>query len=906
MGKDKSKSKRKKSSSVVEDSEEVVHDSDEYDEVKSDDDESIVDSGSEVGWNSEDETAFGTNKKDDEDEDEDYDDEDELQAGEVLLSDLLGNKGKNTLSKSTDNNSSVNTDAYFDNSEEEDESENSDDDEEDVSGDDVSDDDFDDEDHDEESDDNNHDGLLAMIDKYAKGKSKKKAVDNGIIVSQSAKESEFSSAIGAKGSNAVSMDDLLGAIDGNGNDIASMKQSLNGLIGSKGPPKHVEKVVANRVERALSYKDRSEDMKKWQDTVIENRNTRTLDLAQDRRQLPSYRSLIKSYEASNDMEKEVQMILLKGKEEEALEKAEEDELGGNNLTPAEIKARQDELGKVRALLFYEQMKRHRINKIKSKAYHRILKRKKKREEEKSRQALHDADFSEDDDEQLKDMTEEEAVRRIKERMNLRHHNTSKWARMAAKHSAGNKSLREAYHSAVLLGHELKNKANNTSKEGNMDNDSGQWSDEGDEGDRKSATKRAAKEIVSALQAVDEDEELEGKYGGLYKMDFMKKAKERQRERAREEATDILRDLERMEDGGTSSDDDDKHDRGNRQDDKKIDRSAAEIAKLSAAREEMKSKLGNSLSLSKSNSTSVPNSDTEDNPWLVATAAKGRSTEIMAGKREKKYSSEPSKEIFINMQALDDEDDDSDDKGNKSTLKSKKTNQNRKRKANDSPEELPVEKNDDEKTVKKKPLLATSNKTQAELVREAFSGPDFEGEFNVMKERMVDEELDIAGQKRKIESADKAGWGDWAGPGKVGVSERVVKKRKRLLKNLEEKSAEQRAGRNDGKLANVILSERRVKTSAKYKIADVPHPFTSREEYERSLQMPLGEEWNASHVVKKNAKPEIVKRAGRIIDPIALPKNYKKDAPQPISSKRIPHSGNTAAKNRSLNRNAKFF
>lgn len=74
---------------------------------------------------------------------------------------------------------------------------------------------------------------------------------------------------------------------------------------------------------------------------------------------------------------------------------------------------------------------------------------------------------------------------------------------------------------------------------------------------------------------------------------------------------------------------------------------------------------------------------------------------------------------------------------------------------------------------------------------------------------------------------------------IGVSQRVVQKRQRLLKNLDEKKAELKAGRKDSALANVILSEKRIKTTAKYKLSDIPHPFTSREEYERSLQMPVG-------------------------------------------------------------------
>jgi len=85
---------------------------------------------------------------------------------------------------------------------------------------------------------------------------------------------------------------------------------------------------------------------------------------------------------------------------------------------------------------------------------------------------------------------------------------------------------------------------------------------------------------------------------------------------------------------------------------------------------------------------------------------------------------------------------------------------------------------------------------------------------------------------------------------------------------------------------------------------VPHPFTSREEYEQAMRMPLGgedcnssksltfdyfkvlcscdvEEWNASHVVKENTRPAVLTRAGRLIEPIKLPK--KRPAPDSLKS-----------------------
>ena len=91
---------------------------------------------------------------------------------------------------------------------------------------------------------------------------------------------------------------------------------------------------------------------------------------------------------------------------------------------------------------------------------------------------------------------------------------------------------------------------------------------------------------------------------------------------------------------------------------------------------------------------------------------------------------------------------------------------------------------------------------------------------------------------------KAGWGDWAKPGEGQlISQKILNNRDRLLAQVNSENSAKVAARKDSaaKLLNVVISERRIKTASKYKVADIPHPFTSREEYERSLQMPLGGE-----------------------------------------------------------------
>ena len=86
---------------------------------------------------------------------------------------------------------------------------------------------------------------------------------------------------------------------------------------------------------------------------------------------------------------------------------------------------------------------------------------------------------------------------------------------------------------------------------------------------------------------------------------------------------------------------------------------------------------------------------------------------------------------------------------------------------------------------------------------------------------------------------KAGWGDWAGPGAMIVSDKIKKIRDGKLKLVTAEEDKLKSSRNDRKMANVMLSEKRIKTAAKYVLESIPHPFTSRAEYERSMQMPIG-------------------------------------------------------------------
>jgi hypothetical protein len=50
------------------------------------------------------------------------------------------------------------------------------------------------------------------------------------------------------------------------------------------------------------------------------------------------------------------------------------------------------------------------------------------------------------------------------------------------------------------------------------------------------------------------------------------------------------------------------------------------------------------------------------------------------------------------------------------------------------------------------------------------------------------------------------------------------------------------------------------------LGSVPFGFESREQYEQTLRLPLGKEWQSANTHRKLVAPKIVKKMGRIIAP----------------------------------------
>lgn len=61
------------------------------------------------------------------------------------------------------------------------------------------------------------------------------------------------------------------------------------------------------------------------------------------------------------------------------------------------------------------------------------------------------------------------------------------------------------------------------------------------------------------------------------------------------------------------------------------------------------------------------------------------------------------------------------------------------------------------------------------------------------------------------------------------------------------------------------------------MSQLPFPFTSRDQWERSVRVPLGKDWNTTSVHQKLVKPRVVTLPGTIIDPIKPAKGVQQTA-----------------------------
>ncbi|KAL8698821.1 MAG: hypothetical protein Q9201_006355 [Fulgogasparrea decipioides] len=633
----------------------------------------------------------------------------------------------------------------------------------------------------------------------------------------------------------------------------------------------------DRLDRAAAYEKSKQTLNRWIDTVKRNRRAEHLSFPLQDPNVVNARNdntFDRHTKPLTDLEATIQNILQEsglaptnGKsEEEQIQVFEELEV--NKMPFEEVQARRAELRRARDLLFREEIRAKRVKKIKSKSYRRVHRKERERLMQKDKEALAAAGIEDSETEK-----ERNDRRRAEERMGAKHRE-SRWAkgvkesgRMAwdedARSGVEEMARREEDLRKRILGKDI-----GDSEEGDSSEDEDEAS--GDKGTR----------LQDRLRRLEEDQDIpeagvRNSTSTLASMKFMRAAEAGRKASNDAAVQQMQRELAGKE---TPSEEELEEGSGRRQYGPAQNAVQSNRPRVTEQRSEFEeghasdegaeglippegeelqiivdgadaveptykkgSVAGKERRRKPQLSSTKTSGGTETNPWL--SSGKPKSS---ARNRKEQNSHAPA---IISNELPD---------ATADAASSNSRNQPLAKPAAPTPaaDDGVSNKEDEEAEDSSKHGFVLRNQ---DLVRRAFAGDDVVAAFSKEKEAAIHSD------DEKIIDTTLAGWGNWTGPGINQKSQRR-KDRNRFLSKQE---GIPRAKRQDAKLDKVIINEKRVKKNVKYLASQLPHPFETRQQYERSLRLPVGPEWTTKETFQAATKPRVLIKQG-VIKPMAKP------------------------------------
>ena len=660
----------------------------------------------------------------------------------------------------------------------------------------------------------------------------------------------------------------------------------------------------DRLDRAAAYKQSKETLNRWIDTVKHNRRAEHLSFPlkdPNANAAPGSQHMLPTSHSQplTDLETTIQNILKdsgladpNGKSEEAQLQALE-ELETRKMPLAEVQARRAELRRARELLFREEIRAKRINKIKSKSYRKIHRKERERNMQREKDALTAAGV--DDSESEK---ERQDRRRAEERMGARHRE-SRWAK-GVKDSGRAKwdeDARGGMTEMARRAEDLRQRIEGKPVAG--DDDDGTVSSESEsqsEDDIADEDTRENIKFQDPLQRLNENSigsDPNEKGSRLASMEFMKKAEARRKLRNDADMESLRRDFAGEE---PPSEDESQEGKGrksygptenqmsttkSRQSDRKVEKNEFEerpdsdeedIENRDRAKDDVDIVVDNYDVQLRDNAVKKPShvekrerrpyenavaftEEASENPWLVpskkeSNASKQRTQNPNAGA------------IISNTPAVTPVPPLAKKTKPRSALKGARQAE-ASRQTLQTPEEpsvlvVPTTDNangDDESDDAENLPVVLRNQ---DLVRKAFAGDEVVANFEEEKRAITQD------QDEKVIDETLPGWGSWIG---AGIGKKAQRRNKgKVLTKIPGIAAEKR---QDAKLERVIINEKRVKKNNRYLASSLPHPFETRQQYERSLRLPVGPEWTTKETFQGMTKPRILTKPG-VIAPMSKP------------------------------------
>lgn len=688
-----------------------------------------------------------------------------------------------------------------------------------------------------------HQKLLESISSL-NGKDRQKLADRS---EASLKVSEFSVSSEGSGEKLV-LSDLLEPVK-TSSSLAAVKKQLNRVKSKKTVELPLHREEIERIHREVAFNKSSQILSKWDPVVLKNRQAEQLvfPLSKPQSAFAPIEHVVNGWKARTPLEQEIFNLLHKNKQpvtDPLLTPMEKASLKAMSLE--EVKMRRAELQRARALQSYYEARARREKRIKSKKYHRILKK------GKAKQALKDF-------EKLQKVNPAAALEelekldkaRMMERMSLKHQNSGKWAKSKAIMAKYDMEARQAMQEQLARNKELTQKVRAASEseeeeEGQEEeeeplvpdmvngvqikaNGLNPWMVQNHFTDAKEAEIQKDLEDPAEPEA-QETSESEEERAVVEEETLLKQFEERRSLRQKSElnhmaepvhshvtkdpgSQEVLSELRALCQKLITE---------NHQSGKQELSSARTAQREEPAREEEEPML---LQRPKRARTldeleELGREECVENKELPRTAVEGLQLEknlsnhIGAPKEKKR------KEQMIDLQNL-------------LTTKSP------------SVKSLAVP-----TTVQE--LEDEEERDQRQIIKEAFAGDD------VIRDFLKEKREAMEASKPKDLDLTLPGWGEWGG---MGLKPSAKKRRRFLIK------APEGPPRKDRNLPNVIINEKRNPHAAAHQVQVLPHPFTHHRQFERTIQTPVGSTWNTQRAFQKLTMPKVVTKPGHIIKPI---------------------------------------
>ncbi|KAK9103808.1 hypothetical protein Sjap_021062 [Stephania japonica] len=704
------------------------------------------------------------------------------------------------------------------------------------------------------------------------------------VVSEAYLESEYNPTRDIlDGKGHLTIQDLLNPLHGKPlySEFRKMMQRLNKKSLALQPP--LPKVAQENVERKVAYEQSKKDVTKWEPLVKRNREAPTVFFNEDTNLgFSTVGAITSEFEPRTDFEKKMASLVHDSKVVEAHKEDGAKLLELNKISLEDVKDRQNRLAKMRSLLFRHEMKAKHVKKIKSKTFHRLLK--------KDREKGISIDVQMDP-EAAKELAIKQEFKRAEERLRLKHKNNNKWAtRIRKRGLAVQDAQTQAAMSEQLHQHAILTRKMNSMK----DSSSGEDDESSDEEDDDSldlgmksamASKLLTKAKEKTFEVMEDEDEMPK--SGVFSLPFMTRSLAKKREEAHAEAKLALEEY----DSALNQHDTDVPNNPN-----KGTSSGRRVFGASIKQPEEPSHVNNNIG-----------SDSDDEDFETNNNVNVGSAQSVTLQKDVRIDIDKLNEEFDVGQNFESFDHLVQDNAPKTTYESavfasgswsgkknpnvtdsKNRNSTGVAQHDSSHDNLKdVDDNDDSESGEEMVdgILSSSPKpdyelpSQADLIHMAFAGDDVEQEFEKVKMEVLNEE-----NPEPEKPLSLPGWGQWTSvQEKYGLPSWITEE----YENAKWMREETISKRKDAHLKNVIISEKINKKAEKLHTKTLPFPYTSKEVFEQSIRVPIGPEYNPVTSIVALNRPEVVKTSGVNIKPIKFEEvnPHEKGSEQNLNSKR---------------------